>query len=454
MVKRLKKSFVAITMLSAAMVLLVLMGVVNLMNYVERTNGDREILQYLVENGGRFPAAGGSREPASMEMYASGEREASDDYDDAADWDDTDDGDETVFYGGMMPEPGQPGQKGDHRRFFTPETEYETRFFSVLLQEDGTVVFSDTAQIAAVTGDEASSIAQTLQAEGKNTGRYGNYRYATAAYGDNTMYVFLDCTRNISAVRTFLLNSAIVTAAGLLVLLGLAWLLSGRAVRPIVESYEKQKSFITNAGHELKTPLAVIESNTEVIELENGESRWTQSIHGQIERMTRLTQELVALARMDEDTSASLDRADVDVSRLVTDTVEPFAHLAGTKDLGFTLNIQPDIVWNTNADALEKICAILADNAVKYASGDISFTLRKEGTRLVLREENPADGLAEGKQEKLFDRFYRADASRSSSQPGYGLGLPMARALTEALGGKIQANSPDGKRLVVTVSLP
>jgi len=427
-------------MLSAALVLLVLMGVVNLMNYVERTNGDREILQYLVENGGRFPVAGGSREPASAEMASSEDMDV---------WDESE-----LPANEMMPQPGQPGQKGDHRRFFTPETEYETRFFSVFLQEDGTVGFTDTAQIAAVTGDEAASIAQSLLAEGRINGRYGNYRYAATDFGDGVMYVFLDCTRNITAVRTFLLNSVIVTAAGLLVLLGLAWLLSGRAVRPIAESYEKQKSFITNAGHELKTPLAVIESNTEVIELENGESRWTQSIHGQIERMTRLTQELVALARMDEDTSASLDRSEVDVSRLVTDTVEPFAHLAGTKGLGFSLNIQPDIVWNTNADALEKISAILADNAVKYAAGDITFTLRKDGSRLILREANPADGLAEGKQEKLFDRFYRADASRSSSQPGYGLGLPMARALTEALGGKIQANSPDGKRIVFTVTLP
>lgn len=441
MVKRLKKSFVAITMLSAALVLLVLMGVVNLMNYVERTSDDRELLQYLVDNGGHFPAAsGGSREPASSEMASSEDMNVRD----------TDEIPETA----MMPEPGQPGQKGDHRRFFTPETEYETRFFSVFLREDGTVTFADTAQIAAVTGEEAALIAQDLQAAGRTAGRYADYRFAATPFGDGVMYVFLDCTRNIMAVRTFFLNSVIVTAAGLLVLLGLSWLLSGRAVRPIVESYEKQKSFITNAGHELKTPLAVIASNTEVIELENGESRWTQSIHGQIERMTRLTQDLVALARMDEDTSASMERADTDVSRLVADTVEPFAQLAETKGLGFSLHIQPDIVWNTNADALEKICAILADNAVKYASGDITFSLRKEGSRLVLREENPADDLTEGKQEKLFDRFYRADASRSSSQPGYGLGLPMARSLTEALGGKIQANSPDGKRLVMTVSLP
>ena len=145
--------------------------------------------------------------------------------------------------------------------------------------------------------------------------------------------------------------------------------------------------------------------------------------------------------------------AELDVSELVRKTAEPFAVLAQQRGMEMTLDIQPDITWSVNADALEKICSIIADNAVKYSAGDILFTLRKESGHLILREENPAEGLTEGRQEKLFDRFYRADASRSSVQPGYGLGLPLARSLAEAMGGSLTAVSPDGKALVFTARL-
>ena len=172
-----------------------------------------------------------------------------------------------------------------------------------------------------MTGDEAAYLALSLPlSEGRVT-RYETYRYTTVTDDAGTLYVFLDCGRSIRAVRSFLINSVIVTAGGLMILFVIAWLLSGRAIRPIAESYEKQRSFITNAGHELKTPLAVIESSTEVIEIENGESRWTRSIHGQVERLARLTQELVELSRMDESASAPA-LADTDISGAVAEALD------------------------------------------------------------------------------------------------------------------------------------
>ena len=406
MIRKLRKSFVRITMISAALVLIILMGVVNISNFVQRSSTDNEILQILAENNGRFPG-------------------------------------------------DVKGGKSGRPRFMTEETPYETRYFSVLLDADGNAVSEDTAQIAAVTPEQALVIAQSLQSGGKTGGRYQDYRYTAVTYDSGyTLYIFLDCSRNLSAVRTFCLNSAIVTAAGLLVLLGLAWILSTRAVRPIAESYEKQKSFITNAGHELKTPLAVIGSSTDVIEIENGESQWTRSIHTQVERMTTLTQQLIALARMDE-AGTQLLLEDTDVTELVSETLDPFSLLAEREGFTFTAKLQPDIRLKTNRDAVEKICAILADNAVKYTApgGEIRFTLARENGHVVLREENPAEGLEPGRQERLFDRFYRGDASRSSARPGYGLGLPLARSLAETLGGGMTANSPDGSRLIVTARL-
>lgn len=406
MIRKLQKSFVRVTMLSAALVLVILMGIVNISNYVQRNGTDAEILQILAENDGRFPG-------------------------------------------------DNKGGKNSRPRFITEETPYETRYFSVLLSADGSFPRADTTQIAAVTPDEAVSIALSLQSAGKTSGYYQSYKYTAVTYdGGFVRYIFLDCSRNLSAVRVFLLDSLIVTALGLAVLFCLAWALSSRAVRPIAESYEKQKAFITNAGHELKTPLAVIGSSTDVIELETGETQWTKSIHGQVERLTELTAQLIALARMDEN-AVPLPLEEIDLSATVSEALEPFALLAERNGLSFTADIRPDIRLNTNRDAVEKICAILADNAVKYTApgGEIRFTLAREGGRAVLREENPADGLTPGKQEKIFDRFYRADASRSSAQPGYGLGLSLARSLTEAMGGALTAYSPDGKRLILTARL-
>lgn len=417
MIQRLKRSFVTITVVSAALVLAVLMSVVNLTNYLERTNSDKEILAYLAENGGHFPQDG---------KGASGEASVR-------------------FDGGK-------GVKGDKR--ITVETPYETRYYSVFFPADGGMPYVDTSQIAAVTGDEAEAIARSLPTTGGKAARYGNYRYMTVESELGVLYIFLDCNRNIAAARSFFINSIIVTAAGLAVLYLVARLLAGRAIRPIAVSYEKQKSFITNAGHELKTPLAVIESSTEVIEIESGESQWTRSIHSQVERLSTLTQELIALSRMDEGTAA-LDLAELDVSAVVAEALAPYAVMAEQKGRVFAAEIQEGVCLRSNRGALEKVCGILADNAVKYTpeGGDIRFALTQSGGHVVLREENPAEGVKPGRREELFDRFYRGDASRSSAQPGYGLGLPLARALLEAMGGSITAESPDGKRLVITARL-
>lgn len=409
MIQKLRRSFVAVTMLSAALVLAILMGAVNLLNYIQRTEGDREILAFLAENGGSFPNAG------RMDRGWHGD--------------------------------GTP-------RHMTAETPYETRFFSVLLAEDGSLVYVDTTRVAAVERETAIAMAQTVQSGGRPEGVYGSYRFTSVDYDGTALYIFLDCTRNQTASQDFFLNSLAVTAAGLVVLLGISWILSPRAVRPIAESYEKQKSFITNAGHELKTPLAVIESCTDVIELESGESQWTDSIRQQVDRLASLTQELVALARMDE-ADSSLTLEDADISEIVSDALRPYAAMAEQRGLGFAADIQPGIRLRSNREALRKICGILADNAVKYTSpgGQITFALEKTGGHVFLRASNPAEGLSPGSQELLFDRFYRADTSRSSETPGYGLGLPLARSLAESLGGKIHAHSPDGTALEITMRL-
>lgn len=439
MTSKLKRSFVTVTMLSAALVLVILMGIVNLVNTIKRTGSDTEILQYLAENGGTFPEE--HRDPSDLS--------ASDEPEQFGFSEETGE-----FF--MLDGKDRPGdRKGDMLSGrITAETPYETRYFSVFMSSSGELQSVNTVQIAAVSPEEAAATAQELFADGKTSGRFGNYRYLAVEQDGGILYVFLDCNKTILANRSFLIDSVFVTIGGLIVLFGLSWLLSDKAIRPMAESYEKQKSFITNAGHELKTPLAVIESSTEVLELEGGENQWTRSIHGQVKRLSTLTQDLIALARMDE-AGNKPELTEQDISPVVSNALVPYAMLAEQKELSFAADIQPGLHMRSNQAALEKLCVILADNAIKYTSdgGDIRFTLKKDGNHVILRSENPADSLTPGKQEKLFDRFYRGDTSRSSETPGYGLGLPMARQLVESMGGKISAESPDGKRLIITAQL-
>lgn len=402
MIKKLRWSFIRVTMISAALVLIVLMGLVNLLNYAQRTSADQEILTFLAENGGRIPDGKNFR--------------------------------------------------GKHGQLLPTDLLNEARYFSVTLNDDGWLLNFNNLQTPWITSDTAAEMARAVQATGKETGRYGENPFTSIQSSTGTTYYFLAWSQNMDAMHSFFINSILVTVLGLIGLFFLAWALAGRAVKPIAESYEKQKSFITNAGHELKTPLAVIESCTEVLELESGENHWTESIHGQVARLSTLTADLIALSRMDE-ASAKPELTEQNVSAIVSDALDPYILLAQQNGLTLTLDIEPDIRLRSNRDTLEKICGILADNAVKYTStgGGILFTLTREGGHVLLRSENPAPELTPGKQEKLFDRFYRADESRSSQTPGYGLGLPLARSLAESIGAAISARSPDGKSIIFTV---
>lgn len=256
-------------------------------------------------------------------------------------------------------------------------------------------------------------------------------------------------------MKNFFRNSILVSLCGILGVFGLVVPLSRHAIQPVAESYEKQKQSITNAGHEIKTPLAIIDSCAEVLEMEQGENKWTSGIRGQVKRLSALTASLVFLARMDEG-GASLTRArtEFSLSEAVADMLEPFALLAESGHLHLTSEIQPNVTYCGSEQMLRQLCSILADNAVKYAlpQSEIHFTLVRRGKKIVLTSENQAENLTAGDQRVLFDRFYRGDTFHSSEKSGYGIGLSMAQAIAIAHGGKITADS-DGKVLRITVTL-
>ena len=421
MILRLRRSFVGITMTSVVLVLVVLMGAINTANYLSKDSSNAQMLQMLADNSGRLP-------------------------DFTTPPDKPDGTDDTT-------PPDKPTDDTTATpRNWSPETPYEMRYFSVALDADGSTSSVDTGKIAAISSSDAIDMAQRLYAADKTHGYSGNYKYLAVTNDGTTTYIFLDCTRDLDSVRQFLRYSLLISLGGTAAIFLVAVALSRRAVRPIAESYEKQKHFITDAGHEIKTPLAIIASCTDVLELEQGESKWSQGIRSQVERLTELTRDLVSLARMDE-RSGNLTMEDVDFSTLLANTLEPFTLVAQSRGQTLTLDTEETVTLKGDRRALEQLCSILADNAVKYTpeNGHIAFALRRRGRKVVLTEENDADGMTQGGQKQLFDRFYRGDQSRSSQKPGYGIGLSMAQSITAAHGGKIDAVSKDGKSLTITV---
>lgn len=270
--------------------------------------------------------------------------------------------------------------------------------------------------------------------------------------------MFVDCSRELASFHSFLSASVAISYIGWLAVLAIVAGASGAVIRPMVESYSKQKRFITDASHEIKTPLAVIDAANEVQEIESGESEWTQSIHEQVARLTALTERLVFLARMDEG-SAGFTMTSNDLSEAVDKAAAPFESVAVSRGKRLSTSIACGVRAHADAAAVAQVVELLLDNATRYASEGsvIELSLRavsrvqgKGATELVV--SNAVDELPEGDLDRLFDRFYRADVSRSSKTGGSGVGLSVVRAIAEAHGGSASVCG-HGNQITFTVRL-
>lgn len=351
----------------------------------------------------------------------------------------------------------QAGVRIRHFEGMTAESPFDTRYFTVTI-DAGQVADVNTARIAAVGAKRAASIAARLHAKGWTSGFSGNYRYTTDVQDDEITYVFVDCSRELASFHSFLSASVAISCIGWLAVLAIVTVASGAVIRPMVESYSKQKRFITDASHEIKTPLAVIDAANEVQEIESGESEWTQSIHEQVARLTALTERLVFLARMDEG-SAGFTMTSIDLSEAVDKAAAPFESVAVSRGKRLSTSIACGVRAHADAAAVAQVVELLLDNATRYASEGsvIELSLRavsrvqgKGATELVV--SNAVDELPEGDLDRLFDRFYRADVSRSSKTGGSGVGLSVVRAIAEAHGGSATVSGHD-HQITFTVRL-
>lgn len=336
----------------------------------------------------------------------------------------------------------------------SPEVPYESRFFEAMVSADGEVLQSDLSRIVSVDADAAEEYIAKAMNSNAGRGFIGNFRFVKTDNGNGTRIVFLDCGRKLDSFRRFLWISVIVGLGGCVVVFVVFLLTAGKIVAPIAESHEKQKRFISDAGHEIKTPLTIIRANVDLLE-SDGEKEELTEIREQTERLKKLTNDLILLSKMDE-AEQSIRKIEFPLSDLASETVGSFRALALSNGIRLETVITPNLTANGSPDAIRQLISILLDNAVKYSAkdGEITVELTAHRKTALLSVANTTENeIREEDLPHLFDRFYRADASRNSGTGGHGIGLSIAKAIVDAHGGSITAEKK-GSLFAIKATLP
>ncbi len=405
MIKKLRVKLIGAAMLSLFVVLAVIVGSANLINYRTIIAQADLTLTILAENEGRFPA--------SFEGW------------------------------------------GQSEYLESPEFPYETRYFYIVLDEAGNVLSTNIDQIAAIDEEDAFEYAARVWNGANARGFVSEYRYYIKESDSETRIVFLNCSRNLATAKNFALVSIGASLVGLCAVFFLLLFVSEWVVKPFSESYEKQKRFITDAGHELKTPLTIIDADTEILEMDHGESKWTADIHRQTKHLADLTNDLIVLSRMEENE----DEAQFETfsfSDAVSEVYESFLALAQSQGKELSGDIDEGIVICGDEKAIRRLINILLDNALKYSgeNGKISVSLKAQKRVAQLTVYNTTPSIKRESLPYLFDRFYRTDQSRNSKTGGFGLGLSIAASTVRAHKGRIWAETEDERSLIINVVLP
>ena len=342
---------------------------------------------------------------------------------------------------------------GDDWITSTPDFLYQVRYFSVLWGPQRDVEKVDISHTAAFTIAEAVAYADKTAALSSASGFLNKdkaiYAYLRKDLPDGSrLLIVLDCTKNILSINHMLRYSFWFGLIVIILYVLIVAALSSVAMRPFARNMENQKRFITNAGHELKTPIAIISANTEAIEMLNGKSQWTDNILKQVRRQSQLINDLIMLSKMGERSLADITLVDLDVSQQVQTAVQAFDALAKDQGKTLTAKIRPGIHVTADQKCLYEIVSILLDNAVKYCDdqGTVQVTLsgKKLGKGAVLTVSNQYAAGKDVDYTRFFERFYRGDESHNSDQAGYGIGLSMAEELVQLLKGSISVAYKNG----------
>lgn len=405
MIKKLKIKIIALSMASLFLLLTVIVSGMNILNYRSLIAEADEVLLLLSQNRGTFPDFSNDK---------------------------------------MHPLPPD----------MSPELPHESRYFSVLVTENGTAMLTETSKIASVDSEQAESYADKVLESDNISGFTENFRYKKNVEGNALRITFLDCGRKLDAFYGYLSTSIFIALTGFIIVFVIFVFISGKIIKPIAESYEKQKRFITDAGHEIKTPLTIINANADVLEMDIGKNECIDDIHRQAQKLTELTNNLVTLARMEEGQDA-LVKIDSPVSEITENTVQAFKGLALSQNKELICDIEPMLNMVCNAKAIEQLISLLTDNALKYSpdGSTVLVKLFKKGKSIVLSVTNKTESIPDPQSlNRVFDRFYRTDSSRNSETGGHGIGLSVAKAIANAHNAKIQAHADNDNNFCVLVT--
>lgn len=335
----------------------------------------------------------------------------------------------------------------------TSESPYSTRYFSVFSLPGRDILRTNRDNIVSISGEEIQAKVYAVMTGTETIGDEGRFRFRKTNVPEGTLTVFLDMTQSRQVFLDSFKNSLWLLLAALLLVWIIIWLLAGKAIRPIVDTIEKQKVFINDAGHELKTPLSIISSSADVIELTHGKGQWTDSIHRQVSRMDHLIQDMLMLSHYDQLKELELTR--VDLVALLEEMAEELFPMLKDKQLHLKLEL-PEALWvEGNKQSLAILFRLLLDNAIRYTDRQESITVWSSSSAgsVTICITNPYPDFPDDQLEAIFERFHRADTSRSRNTGGSGIGLALARTVAQANGASLRALKPDSEHISFQVQL-
>lgn len=335
-----------------------------------------------------------------------------------------------------------------------PEAEFTTRFFVMYCGADGNIKAVSRDHIASIDEETAREYTEAVLEKGKEKGYYGDYRYHVNREEAGATVLFLNASHALQSIKSLFFLSIVIGIGSILVVFILIIFFSGYAIRPYVKNIERQKRFITDAGHELKTPITSIATSADIAAMEYEGDEWISNIRKQTARLTRLVSDLVALSRLDEEMPFP-EKAGFSLSDAAWETAEPFAVLAKANGKRYRQRIEEGLKLYGDREAIQRMISILLDNGIKYSEegGEISLDIYRRRRKIYIEVFNTCS-LPDGSDlNRLFDRFYRLDESRAAHTGGTGIGLSMARAIAEAHGGRIGVESEAGKSICFQVVL-
>lgn len=406
MIKKLRWKFIAVAMISIIVVLMAIIGTITLINYNKTVDNIDKVLTVLVDNGGKF--------------------------------NNLDFGDDNLENTDGNNNKDNPNHQKDHGEF-TKETPYWTRFFSVKFTNSSPDPAVDTSMIASVSKEEAIDMAKETIDSNSMIGFYGAYRYKVKITDDFKLVVFVDCTKEMRSIRYFVFTGTWISLVGIIAVFIIVFIFSKIVFNPVKRTYDKQKRFVTNAAHELKTPLTIISANNELIDAQYNSLDETQAIDKQVKKLTIMINNLTLLSKLDEEDKNVDLKEKVDLTKLSNDLIEPFKVIFESRNIKFNFFVDDNCYIKGNTNLISQLLSLLIDNANKYALTYIDFEVRIVGKGVELKTSNDAD-IDEKNPNLLLERFYRNDKARGKIE-GSGIGLSVVNEIVKLHKGTIKLNA-------------